>query len=130
LQHVDVPVRAHCTLIGCTIKWPLKRRASYICKIVDEKLLQNNTYPTSFAKKHQEDILALHHELWSLKFPYLLLLATLIKLCVFNKCANAVWLTLYLSLYKSTLCHHKNETMSTTESSEIFQNFMHPNEVQ
>jgi len=54
LQHVDTPVRAYCTLIGCTTKWSLTQHVSYICKIFDEKLLhtnQNNTHPTSFVKK-------------------------------------------------------------------------------
>jgi len=47
LQHVDVPVRAYCTLVGRTTKWPLTWHVSYICKIVDEKLLhinQKNTH--------------------------------------------------------------------------------------
>jgi len=53
LQHVDLPVRAYCTLVGCTTKWPLTRHVSYICKIVDEKLLninQKNTYTTNLVK--------------------------------------------------------------------------------
>jgi len=25
LQHVDAPVRAYCTLTGCTTKWPFTR---------------------------------------------------------------------------------------------------------
>jgi len=34
LQHADVPVRAYCTLRGCTAKWLLTWHVSYICKIV------------------------------------------------------------------------------------------------
>ena len=41
---------------------------------------QNNTHPTSFVKKLQEDILILPHELRSLKFPYLVVPAIFIKL--------------------------------------------------
>jgi len=41
---------------------------------------QNNTHPTYFVKKHQEDILTLPSALRLLKFPYLLVLAVLIKL--------------------------------------------------
>jgi len=59
----------------------------------------------------------------------LLVDAILIKLA-FSTAGNALWVTLYLSLYKSTLCHHNNETMTTAESSRIFQNFMHPNRMQ
>ena len=72
-------------LIGFIIKWSPTQHVSYICKIVDEKLFrtnQNNTHHTRFMKKHQQDILTLTHVLWCLKFPYMLVLAILIKLAV------------------------------------------------
>jgi len=49
---------------------------SHICKIIDK----NNTHHKSFTKETSGRHFYPHHELWSLKFPYLLLLAILIKL--------------------------------------------------
>ena len=102
IQHVDVPVRAYCTLIGYTTKWLLTRHVSYICKMFDETFLptlrpKQHTSYTFCKKKHEEDILTLLHELRSLDFPYLLVVASLIKLA-FLTVGNALWVTLYLSL--------------------------------
>jgi len=87
---------------------------------------QNTKHPTSFVKKTSGKH-SLPHELCSLKFLYLQVFAFFIKL---DFLAGVQMLFgLHYTVCKSTLCHQINETMSIAESSEILQNFMHPNRV-
>jgi len=132
LQHADIPVCAYYTLIVCVTKWPLIRYMSYICTIFDEKLLyteKNYTHPIHFVKRSPARHFNPNPR--TVVFEICIFAGTCYshQAILFNRCAYAVWLTLYLSQNKSTLCHH-NEIKSIAESSKTLQNFMHPDRVQ
>jgi len=87
-------------------KWPFTRHVSYICKHFDEKVLhtsQNNTYTKDSVKRTSGRHFNLPTPTVVYEISKIAGTCYSYQASFFNKCAIAVWFTLYLSVYKSTL---------------------------